>query len=472
MTDAPNADFLCSNAEVWRAQFDMIKRPLPNATLTDVSNGMVLPLRNKANNPPGKYYFEGGVCDRNGKFIAGRRRSLHDDDANLSALWAYPVSGEQVSVRNESVVFGGVIFSHYGHLITDSTARLWHLIGNQDTRKIVFVARPNHISKFAAADWRPIFRLAGIDADRIEIIDKPTRFANITIPDETLYSFSGYRPEWGAFFDAVLKNVSPSRHRKVYFSRTHCKRNDMFNEDLFESYYKSQGFHIVYPETTPFEEQVACAAGAEEIVATIGTLSHNFLFCRPGTNATVLLRSNSIVMPQLLIGAARKLRCRYITVHENVLPAKHSNCVYYLAPTPFFKQALGKERRPAFGDECAKTVLDIGRIRPYVKQWLTIFATRRKAIMSEPRRGINAWQLFGEAFCTVSASQRLSNMVIDCMSFFVRSELRHRVKGGGFGAVCAWALLKTARRLVALLLLPLRWCHCGAKGKAVNTPGL
>jgi hypothetical protein len=372
----PSADFFVSNAKNWNLEWDVVREPLPPATVREVPDAVVLPLRVRKDPTTSHHLFEGGLCEADGTFVAGRRRSLKDDKANFSALWSYPFDPATLEVRDEEVVFAGVLFDHYGHLLTDSTSRLWYVFAHPEkTCKIVFVRSPRK-ARWAPEDPMPLFEMAGIDPARIEIVEKPTRFRNAIVPEEAVYSLDAFRPEWISFFDAVRAHIEPSPHRKVYFSRTHFKRNDVHNEDLFESYWKDLGFHIVHPEDFTLREEISFAAGADEIVATIGTLSHQFLFCKPGTRATVLLRTSNVVPLQLIVGAARGLRSDYVEAFRNPLPTWHSDGVFYLAPVPRFRGYLEKRGLPGFGRERLSDAYTEARVRPYVKKWLEVFGNR------------------------------------------------------------------------------------------------
>lgn len=375
-TTIPSAEFFVTNANDWESAWSKIKTPLPSATVSEVPDAVVLPLRIRDDPTTRHRLFEGGLCDRSGAFVAGRRRSLEDDSTNFSALWSYPFDPATLDVRDEEIIFAGVLFDHYGHLLTDSTSRLWYVLAHPEkTCKIVFVCSPGR-ARWASEDPMPLFEMAGIDPARIEIVEKPTRFRNAIVPEEAVYSMNAFRPEWISFFDAVRAHVEPSPYRKIYFSRTHFKRNDVHNEDLFESYWKDLGFHIVHPEDFTLREEIAFAAGADEIVATIGTLSHQFLFCKPGTRATVLLRTSNVVPLQLIVGAARGLMSDYVEAFRNVLPTWHSDGVFYLAPTPRFNGYLAKRGLPPFGKDRCDDAYTGERVKPYVEKWLEVFSGR------------------------------------------------------------------------------------------------
>ena len=308
--------------------------------------------------------------------MAGRRRAFWDPSANLSCLESYPVPESSIEHCDEDVVFGGIVYNHYGHLLTDTTARLWYVISHpEDHRRIVFLKAPAKFD-WAPADCLELFNLAGVRKERIVFVDRPTRFRSVLVPEEAVYSLDAVRPEWMSFFDAVRANVEPSSCEKVYLSRTHFKRGDSFNEDLFESYWASCGYRIVHPEECSLREEIAFVSGAKELVATIGTLSHNFVFAKPGAHAVVLLRSELPVRLQLLIGAARGLRSNYVQASKNILPTRHNDGVFYLFPTQRFLDYVNQSGMQPFARQRIDLAFSQDRVASYVAKWMEVFDQR------------------------------------------------------------------------------------------------
>ena len=457
---APAAEFIVPNAKDWSLAWDVSRKPLPPATVREVEDAVVLPLRVHEDPSTRHHVFEGGLCASDGTFVAGRRRSLKSDTANFSALWSYPFDPAALEVRDEEVIFAGVLFDHYGHLLTDSTARLWYVFAHPEkTCRIVFVRSPRK-ARWSPEDPMPLFEMAGIDPGRIEIVERPTRFRKAIVPEEAVYSLDAFRPEWISFFDAVRAHVEPSPHRKVYFSRAHFKRNDVHNEDLFEDYYRSLGYHIVHPEDCTLREEISYAAGADDIVATIGTLSHQFLFCRPGAHATVLLRTSNVVVLQLLVGAARGLRSDYVEAFRNPLPTWHSDGVFYLAPTPRFKGYLRARGLPPFGAARCADAYTAARVRPYVEKWLEVFGGRVAVLESSKSDEVRAMgelaklaRKLGQSPERAQLAAAVSAFVLSRLAMMNEADvLRNRLKSSGAPASPFRRLLSIPRALVSRVL--------------------
>ena len=470
--DTPLSEFFVANKDNWTLAWNGIRTPLPHATVREVRNAVVLPLRVRTTPGTHHHLFEGGLCEADGTFVAGRRRSRCDDTANFSALWSYPFESGELAIRDEEIIFAGVLFDHYGHLLTDSTARLWYVLAHPEkTCKIVFVRSPRK-ARWAPEDPMPLFEMAGIDPARIEIVEKPTQFRNAIVPDEAVYSLDAFRPEWVSFFDAVRAHVEPSPHRKVYFSRTHFKRNDVFNEDLFESYWRARGFHIVHPEDYTLREEISFASGADEIVATIGTLSHQFLFCKPGTHATILLRTANVVALQLIVGAARGLRSDYVEAFRNPLPTWHSDGVFYLAPTPRFKNYLRTRELPPFGEGRCKDAYTPERVKPYVEKWLEVFGNRSAILTSSSSAEFRAMGALAELGRNLGTSPEGAKLASGISSFVFsslclmheRDVLKHKLKDSEqMTASPTHHLLNLARTLVLRIVSPLKRLRSSTK---------
>ena len=347
------------------------------AQVWEYDDALVLPTRLVPGTAElyGDGLLEGGVCDRDGCFVAGQFRRDDRPESNRSCIRAYAVDEADVCYRDETVVFGGILVSHWGHMLVDATSRLWYPATAADPKlKIVFL-------RFQKQDfpYGDLLALAGIAQERYEIVDAPTRFAKVIVPQETSHSITGrFRKEWISFFNKVRDGVDPSPYQKVYLTRTAFRIDNVVGEDYFEDYYRKRGYEVFSPEKLSIAEQVALMAGARDIATTMGTISHLVLFAHEGVNIDVLNRSKNPVAAQVSIDRARQSNAVYIDAYRNFLPeTQGGNCVFLLAPNKqwnaYIRDRFGDDPDAGFeGERFPALALS------YMRKWGDVFSTKSK----------------------------------------------------------------------------------------------
>lgn len=332
-------------------------------TVTEVEDGVVLPLKKiEIVSGPRNGLYEGGVCSKTGTFITGLRRNLNNPNSNMSCTRSYPIP-QDVRVRHETVVFGGVLDGHFGHLLSDGFSRLWWYADHPDTEyKLVFLTSPAH-GEFKLYS---VLEAAGITRDRMEIITAATRFDKIIVPQEALHMLSNYRPGMEKIYNYIRSHSKPGNEKRIYLSRRALKKRDTINEEYFEQFYRRRGYAIVYPEQLPFTEQVSLMAGAEEVVFVSGSLAQLSQFCGPGTRIVILNRSAEIVPS---INCCIQVMGRdywIIDAHLNFLASKHVEGAFFLGPTIHWKRYLDTMGIPYDPEEVSAEL----NVKPYVYDYV------------------------------------------------------------------------------------------------------
>ena len=319
-------------AAQWQKALDGIA-PVSEPGVYGVEHGVVLPLRRREDGGKNANLYEGGVCRDGWSFAAGLQRMRRNFQYNLQCVRGYVPAGK-VEERDERVVYGGVIFGHFGHQLIDGFTRLWHFARHHaEGLKYVFVLQPGASPKYAQA----FFALAGLD--NYEIITAPTRFKEVICPEEAFFSGGGCHPAWLEWFDHIAATVGGGEALpdKIYLTRTQWKAQDGVGEEYFEEFFKNQGYEVIAPETLPLADQVRHIASASRIACTMGTMAHLLAFARSGADVTILLRSPESVMPaQLNICEARRFDWRMVDGTANPLPTGQSNGAFFYWPTREF----------------------------------------------------------------------------------------------------------------------------------------
>ena len=93
--------------------------------------------------------------------------------------------------------------------------------------------------------------LIGVDVSDVIIIEKPTLFSEVLIPDDCFLSYEqepGYTYEYVSIVERIrtqIPQVSASP-RKVYFSRTQLGQTTRdYGEERIEEIYRDLGFEVV-----------------------------------------------------------------------------------------------------------------------------------------------------------------------------------------------------------------------------------
>lgn len=367
--------FACNKetqAVVWEKDY-LISEP---CGVQEVDEGILLPLRICEDIKTINAAFEGGVCDKYGNFIAGHERCTADRSPaiNLACNRAYKIE-HFPKRRNETVIFGGVLYWGFGDPLIQGMTRLWYWADHLDTPyKIVFL----NIPLYGGFKAYSILEAMGLTPDRYEIVTEPTQFNKIIVPDESMFYWAGFHPDAKKIYDLMVSRVIPGKDKKVYLSRTKFSKQDGVNEEYFEDFYRRRGFRIVYPEQLPLTEQISILAGAEEVVCTRGTLSLMTFFCKEHTRVTVLERAPGFrLWPLYMLPIqTRKLDAYFIDAAMNFLPAGYIlQNTYFYGPTVYWKEYLDAQGIEYTPDEISWDLHVKPHLYEYLVRWVQTAAT-------------------------------------------------------------------------------------------------
>ena len=208
--------------------------------------------------------LRGGVIANTGKI---ERSSLLY--RNFSQVVFPPVAPPAVSATiAEESIYGGFLFSHFGHFILESLARLWVCQTVLDT-PIVFAStdRPNN--------WQlEIFEILGL-IDRIRILREPTVFRKLIVPDVG-YRIQDYmHPDHAEFLGCSVPNEGKEITRPLWLSRAGLPAQDRIEgEKKVESVLLKSGWNVIHPETLPVSHQLAFIGRAPIVAGVEGSALH------------------------------------------------------------------------------------------------------------------------------------------------------------------------------------------------------
>jgi len=271
-----------------------------------VKEGTILPVRYVSQ------IFDwgiGGVIDENGNFV---EESGMEVPHRFGGKYAY--DEKECTYLGETVIYVGPVRDHWGHFLAECSVRFWYLLENQENYKVAFCGLWFEEGKLSPK-LLDVFRLLGIEKDRLLDIRKPTKFKQILIPSPTLeYKPFRFIPgeiedffnNWGEWnrswsYTADFKNIFKSMADKVnlaqyetadkiYYTRTGMEGKKEIGEKLIEKIFRENGYRIVSPEKESVEMQIALMNSCKAFASMEGTLAHNIIFAKEKIKQVILLK--------------------------------------------------------------------------------------------------------------------------------------------------------------------------------------
>lgn len=301
-------------AEALKQWYDEPLAVIENPAVWRGKNATILPLRRQ----PGDnlLFGRGGVVDEKGEYVA------------LSAIegrvqYAYPV--EEKIYRDEKVVYCGYLVDHWGHFLIEGVTRLWYFLENEPgVDKFVFFLDENE-EREIRANYREFLELLGI-WENLEIINTPTTYREVIVPELGLYCRKCYTPKLLRVYETVADNVVSDPNwehpSKIYYSRSQLKKGMPFESgfDTLDDFFQRNGYTILYPEKVPLGRMVDYIRHAEVVASLSGSLPHNMLFARPGQKLEIVERLTISDDNQTDVNRMLGLNVTYIDAHIPIYP--------------------------------------------------------------------------------------------------------------------------------------------------------
>ena len=360
------------NFDHWKNMFNKNYYSDRLPTVKTLENGIILTAQMKKLKDEHRY--KGGVCDKNFKFVAGYSNIAPGKMNGWCCLdEAYKVDRKKLVQSDEEVIWGGAMICHFGHFITECMSRMWYVVEHpEDTRKVVFVK----VNTWKVAPWMYQFlELLGLPEERVVILNKPTQYKSIVIPEQSSRIKFNYNDKLLVPFRKMADAVTPRGDvKKLFLTRSKELTSQMYlaNADYFEDFYRQRGFEIVAPETLTAKEQIALITGAEEIVCHMGTLAHWSMFSRPGVKWTFLTRVDDFRSRQMLINKATGIDWYLVSTSMNFMHSDQGGGVCLLGPTEYWRKYVLEHYRERLDEDDMR--VPTGIVDDYVRHWCAYFS--------------------------------------------------------------------------------------------------
>ncbi len=221
-------------------------------------------------------------------------------DGRAFSLPPRQVLVDEITTSAGKMMFGGLLFGHFGHFLVESTARLWAYERLQDKIDgIVFVPKVQRNVEHVKNVYIPFLRLLGIDAPVFNITD-PAQYDRIFVPQQGfgMFGMIAGLPEYRNFMRARMgRKIRDDGAKRLYVSRSALpmQRGGLLGEELIEEYLRAEGYEIFHPQKHDFETQLAAYKSADMIVSPDGSPLHMAaLVVKPSAKIAVLARRPAV----------------------------------------------------------------------------------------------------------------------------------------------------------------------------------
>ena len=236
---------------------------------------------------PTDYRF--GVFDQKGVFVKEslflRRKSQ-----------LIPPAGTVVNPPcfNYSAVYLGYLgIPSFGHYLLEHWNRAYAFL-DEKYRNAKFVLVDDGQTDAVPDFVTGLARLLGMPAENLIILNKSAKFENVYVPEQGFRMYEYSSKEFGEIYAKTAENVKGSKSfDKIYVSRAALKSRKTYGEEKVQSIFEKNGYHIVYPEQLPLEEQIALMKNCKSLAGCAGTALHLALFMPPGGSVVQIKRNKS-----------------------------------------------------------------------------------------------------------------------------------------------------------------------------------
>lgn len=179
-------------------------------------------------------------------------------------------------------LYAGPLFAHFGHMLAEGIHRLWaaRAFAHLADATIVFQGDPEQASPPWLTD---VMGLCGIAAERLLVVRRPTRFAQLWVPKQgRVLGGEVLIPDYARLFP--LTPIVPDRtgSDRLYLSRSRYLHGGTYlGESLIDARLAAAGFEVIHPQEMATARLVRKLAGAATIVLAEGSAIHNLELCGP-----------------------------------------------------------------------------------------------------------------------------------------------------------------------------------------------
>jgi capsular polysaccharide biosynthesis protein len=197
---------------------------------------------------------------------------------------AAPVAVDPRRELDETVVYLGPLFNHFGRLLLESLARVWFLAEADPALRVVF-DHPNTGLRTRTPWVMRILDAFGIPAERILLLETPTRLRRVLVPEALFEQMHAAHVAMTGPFREVVTRIAGDCGRAdqpVYLSRRllTSRQRPIVGEAELEDVLRENGFLVTHPETMTFADQVRLVNRHAHVFSSVGSAAHSILFAR------------------------------------------------------------------------------------------------------------------------------------------------------------------------------------------------
>ncbi|GHF35227.1 glycosyltransferase 61 family protein [Seohaeicola zhoushanensis] len=178
-------------------------------------------------------------------------------------------------------LWGGVLWSHFGHFLVESTARLWAL--DRDTGHfdgILFMPRRAKVGETVRKYHQEFIGLMARDLP-IRIAAEPLRVEELVVPGQG-FGLGRITAGTQSYRDAIHRrfatSIAPEGPERLYISRSALglRKGGLLGEERLEELLAAEGYVTFHPQQHSISVQIARYKAAKRIIAADGSAVHLF----------------------------------------------------------------------------------------------------------------------------------------------------------------------------------------------------